>query len=300
MTTSYTTHAINGLLKAPDGIFDFGFRERIISGMMEAVKFRLPLNAELVTNPVEVHENLAKAYRLPFPKIVAEYETELKSQRENEPDITSGYKVVTYAEDLGNLKQAMKGFGFNNYQWDTEGYLLYSIVESGAGFWVPSYFAAIVPYDQEGIPALKIGRSKIGMHCFAISQSLAAKVQAAGQGFSHAEMANEMWLDSCAILNIALCSMCENVEHEVVQQPKSLNKSRIKKGKTPFYEYRVLKVKGHEAYSGGGEGKKRSGVRLHMRRGHIRRLNSGGLTWVRHTIVGDKTRGVIMKDYDLS
>jgi hypothetical protein len=75
--------------------------------------------------------------------------------------------------------------------------------------------------------------------------------------------------------------------------PAALNKRRAKKGKPPIGEIREVRiVVGGKQYHASGEahGSHRS-PRLHWRRGHIRRLASGGITNVRPCLVGVASDG---------
>jgi len=89
---------------------------------------------------------------------------------------------------------------------------------------------------------------------------------------------------------------CSNVTL-IDNEPSKLKQSRVKKGKTPLFTYKTLHIK--TSYTKGknkGEGKHAS-PRVHLRRGHIRTLNSGLTTWVQPCVVGDKSKGMVHKDY---
>jgi len=80
--------------------------------------------------------------------------------------------------------------------------------------------------------------------------------------------------------------------------PKFMNKARIKKGKHPLFEYKTLAIDPQLLrIPGSGLNGDRAAPRLHWRRGHVRSLRSGAKTMVRPCIVGDKSNGVILKDY---
>jgi len=89
---------------------------------------------------------------------------------------------------------------------------------------------------------------------------------------------------------------CSNITL-IDNAPSRLKQSRVKKGKTPLFTYKTLHIK--TSYTKGknkGEGKHAS-PRVHLRRGHIRTLNSGLTTWVQSCVVGDKSKGMVHKDY---
>lgn len=100
-------------------------------------------------------------------------------------------------------------------------------------------------------------------------------------------------VDFCAIMN------CQNVAYESIPASEKLNKKRAASGKPPLYEYKILTLDptdGHQHTQGSGQGTHAS-PRIHLRRGHIRRLQSGKVTWVNAAVVGNKHQGVIDKDY---
>ena len=100
----------------------------------------------------------------------------------------------------------------------------------------------------------------------------------------------------CVLLNT------KNVVYRTHPAPAKLNLKRKKKGREPFYEYRTLKLYSDAVtYVGPTLGKHRFRVspKLHLRRGHVRRLHAGGTTFVRAAIIGRKKRGMVVKDYQV-
>lgn len=93
---------------------------------------------------------------------------------------------------------------------------------------------------------------------------------------------------------------CSNVVTVDNHPPEALNKKRLKSGKPPIYTYKTLHIvkpqnettKSGTSCSSGA----RLGPRLHLRRGHIRRI-PGKQVWVSSCMVGEKSRGVVHKDY---
>jgi len=93
-----------------------------------------------------------------------------------------------------------------------------------------------------------------------------------------------------------LSSGMAQIEH--VPAPEKLNKKRAIKGKSPISAHNVVKIRpmptNHE-----GEGDGRKGVRLHWRRGHVRKLADGKIAIVRPHLVGTRELGEIIHDaYD--
>ena len=80
---------------------------------------------------------------------------------------------------------------------------------------------------------------------------------------------------------------CNNVYVDREVFPKKLNKSRLKKGKILGYVKHVLKIQGHAGTVGISESSgTHASPKIHFRRGHVRKLSSGVLTWVRECLVG--------------
>ena len=103
-----------------------------------------------------------------------------------------------------------------------------------------------------------------------------------------------MRLQTCCVLN------CANVASVERQAPAALNKRRMRRGKQPFFSYRVFEVDGATAASDGAAlGGGAAGPRTHVRRGHIRRLKEK-LVWVRAAIVNaGSPDGLLHKSYRL-
>lgn len=100
-----------------------------------------------------------------------------------------------------------------------------------------------------------------------------------------------------AVLSFLAALQCSNVIQVNQPAPKFINKTREKKNKPPFFSYKVLtidtKTKIEDKKSGGGTGNTK---RVHLRRGHIRRL-ADKTVWVNPCVVGDKSKGMVTKDY---
>lgn len=99
------------------------------------------------------------------------------------------------------------------------------------------------------------------------------------------------------ILNMMAALECSNSGTADIPASNMLNKKRIKKGKQPFFDYKVLTIdtKANSSKQKGGLSNG-STKRVHLRRGHIRRL-ADKTVWVNPCVVGDKSKGMITKDY---
>lgn len=99
-------------------------------------------------------------------------------------------------------------------------------------------------------------------------------------------------IKACSVIN------CANVGTATVDAPLALNKKRLASGKQPFFSYKVLQLTDEpRAPSRAPAGGTHSSPRMHLRRGHLRRLESK-VVWVRPTMVGAANEhGIVLKDY---
>lgn len=89
------------------------------------------------------------------------------------------------------------------------------------------------------------------------------------------------------------CSNIVTVEHV----PTRLKANRAaKKGKTLF-RYHTLHITSGPKTKGMSLGGTHASPRAHLRRGHVRKLPNGSTTWVQPCVVGDKSKGIVHKDY---
>lgn len=93
---------------------------------------------------------------------------------------------------------------------------------------------------------------------------------------------------------------CSNITTKIIEAPLKLNKKRIKKSKSPIQDYKIITIKWGEKAKYLNSDKntlERQSPRLHLRRGHVRKLADDTMTWVQASVVGSDENGVINKDY---
>lgn len=99
------------------------------------------------------------------------------------------------------------------------------------------------------------------------------------------------------LMRACLAMQCENVRavRPAAYRPAT---TKPKGGRYPLFSHKVLVV---DMSGKGSVGWDRAGThaspRLHLRRGHARRLPSGATVWVQPCVVGDKSKGMVTKDY---
>lgn len=90
---------------------------------------------------------------------------------------------------------------------------------------------------------------------------------------------------------------CSNVRQREHPPAAALNKKRTKAGKVPLATYKTLEIfapnQRDEITPQGGT---HASPRVHLRRGHIRRIGDGRTVWVQACVVGSK-HGMVVKDY---
>lgn len=106
----------------------------------------------------------------------------------------------------------------------------------------------------------------------------------------------ERYIEIAASIEVFSCSNVVAVEHK---PPKLINHKRKKKGKTPFFSYRTLHITGELAAKEKAENGTHASPRLHLRRGHVRKLASGRRVWVTSCLVGDKSKRFAAHDYNV-
>jgi hypothetical protein len=105
------------------------------------------------------------------------------------------------------------------------------------------------------------------------------------------QRAHAMALNAFYILG---CANVRTVEHA---PPAALNKKREKSGKFPILTHKTLVVvTDAPRYAKADQGGAHGSPRVHLRRGHIRRLDDVRRVWVQPCVVGSK-HGVVTKDY---
>lgn len=109
-------------------------------------------------------------------------------------------------------------------------------------------------------------------------------------------MADHIYSFRC-FLSAINCTNIRRVEHK---PDEKLQKARTKRGKQPLFSYWTLELEMERTESVSGLGGSHASPRVHIRRGHARRLVSGKYTWVQACVVGNKKAGMIHKDYALA
>ena len=102
-----------------------------------------------------------------------------------------------------------------------------------------------------------------------------------------------------AVLELLEALSCSNIDTEIFTKHQQRTNSRGKK-KLPIYETRclVLNSPGNASTKHTGNGGNKNSPRQHLRRGHIRRLETKNI-WVNSCVVGSLENGLIDKSYSV-
>ncbi len=95
------------------------------------------------------------------------------------------------------------------------------------------------------------------------------------------------------LINVMNCSNVILVDNV----PSRFKQQRISKKKTPLFEYKTLHIHQNRTVNKHDGGGTHASPRVHLRRGHIRKLPTGDTTWVQSCVVGNKEHGIVHKDY---
>ncbi len=119
---------------------------------------------------------------------------------------------------------------------------------------------------------------------------------------SEVEVVDQMKGSAGHIANLCVMLSLDNVKSDEISAPDKINKKRLKCNKLPLLSYHVLEVDGERWDSPNhGTHTDSSGVRSHLRRGHVRRLHaSERMVWVRASMVHGSRPGFVSKDYAMA
>lgn len=127
-------------------------------------------------------------------------------------------------------------------------------------------------------------------------------VRLRGEAEAHRAALDDIGGELRSLLEFCEALTCSNVSAPIVRHADAAkNARRVRDGKLPFYETRMLMVDVSTKSDRGGRDlsadASRSGPRQHLRRGHIRILADGRKVWVTSCSVGARENGVIDKQY---
>lgn len=238
----------------------------------QAVKFRLPEDGNLLgdTGRGPIKALLEKGPgRLPFPCVALEYRPSGKSDG-------VATKMVLLAWEAGD-KIVVWPIGY------------FPVI----GDWVVSFGAHLqrVPDDgQWSVEPLMAGE-------FMEKHIKVMEKDPSYSSSDHFRLTVAYELRALASFMAAMG--CSNVTTSEQRPPEKLARRRQMRGKQPLYSYHVLVINAGASPSAQPDaGGTHASPRVHLRRGHIRRLPSKSV-WVNACVVGNKAAGIVVKDYEV-
>lgn len=326
---NYCTHAIEGLKNnaqnfMPEMPSTYKNILRVAELLKQAVKFRLPDNGDLFEDGLRA---LPAIFRLPYPIIAAEFQ--ITKEGLGQGALAMRGETLDRSSKRIALAIEINSDNYDQYSWMLSQQKYDLLTSDGAVAIIPVFYVdakqhwAIPPLGIV-IPSRKIddnsalfnktkelyggslpqGVKKLPLeiHTTDLMPEYASKLeQESGLSYVMATAQQDSHDESRAILGLIEILSCNNVTTETIPAPKSLNKRRIAKGRVPMYEFKVLTLDfkdSHETTTKTSGGTHAS-PRVHLRRGHIRRLPNKNV-WVNAAVVGNRKMGVVMKDYSVN
>ena len=209
------------------------------------------------------------AARPPFPKMCVQFSVETKRD-----GVAHGVFFIT--EEEGGEIHCFGANKFNGIGWVTAGGC--RAAPDAEGYW------SVVLGVETAYEKLEDFESRVQLHRADIRRVLEDQLIAV----------------AADVFNIFAVMACSNVRTRDHQPDAALNKKRAKAGKVPLVSYKTLEiVVPNTRYEGGGPGGgTHASPRVHLRRGHIRKIADGKTVWVQACVVGSK-HGMVLKDYKL-
>jgi hypothetical protein len=242
----------------------------IIKDIQESIKFKIPDNGQLLpfNNQESTKRTLNKFLtdiHLPYKKIILEFDIS---------DIVLNSVVDNLPPDfLKNSKKSSLGCLF--LLTEHEDYISLSEFFLDDGGWM----LASMDYIRLDKNLFEFYENEHGIFEKSFETEIKERI-----------IVNFLCALSCG--NAAICD--DDLKPSTIKE-----KLRKDKRKPPFFSYKVLTINtGATTSKSIGASYSHNSPRVHLRRGHIRKLPTKNI-WVNACIVGDKSKGIIHKDYSV-
>lgn len=327
---NYSAHAIEDMKdmvqRLPPHFVQSVAAIRVVTDMLRrSVKFILPNCAELL-DPLHVSQAHIDLLKLPFPLVAFEVPWQKTDAKEAGflDHYTSSRRIVLCWEpeatppELAHLNMIVDRFPQGGV------FVLPISWVDKIGIWSTGIGGAFVPYentlnevDQININPLsaramealngagllpKKPRQFAAEPYILQSEHFEAVIANSDRDTGFSNIMNDTRDEGMALIQACAVLNCENIATKEIEASAKLNKARIAKGKQPFFSYKVLALTADRAVAGGvGDGTgTHASPRLHLRRGHLRRLPDKTI-WVRAAMIGAASgTGVVSKEYRLA
>lgn len=296
--------------------------KNVVALLQKAVKFYLPDNGRLFDDGLRA---LPAVFRLPYPVIAAEFRITQDAPDSHQPLINDPEGIQTSSKRIA-LAVEINQQNIERFDWMTHPSKAMMLGDDGGIAIIPVYFnddgqhwqfppfGALTPCRKTDANPLAVSRAKsiygdempkgmksipLELHpTFLMPEDCVHIQDTKGMDYMFAAVAQDTMDEFVAVMELIEILSCRNVSTGSITPPAALNKKRASKGKAPFFEYKVLMLDPlAEAQSSSGTAKgTHASPRVHLRRGHIRRLTDRNI-WVNATVVGNKQAGMVVKDY---
>ena len=278
---------------------DVAYYGRLIEMLQAAIKFQLPEGGRYLDNKPPYSESELEMLSIPFELIALEYACDYTRRKDN--------WTIQQGQGMSSRRILL-------VRRLPVGYELFSVYYvDDQQRWSAAGVKAVIPPLTKIIHNEANGEQKLKCEFHQMAPTI---IRMVGKHANLDEermayrMGQEIMEDANVVLQFMLAVSCSNVEIDSIPAPKALNKKRLRTGKLPFYEYKVLKIRQGYAVRSDEHGRPlgdRAGPRQHLRRGHIRhydpaktpRFRKRTSLWIEAMIVGDPTKGSIDKEYSV-
>jgi len=221
--------------------------------------------------------------------------------------------VISNKEKLGGMGDLLaKGLDANSKGIDfllrSERIITISAFFMNNGFWTPCHSQWIIPCKWDSIH----GTTKIdnltdksdkavafaGHLGFLLPSILDMRLNSVTPAYALKEAAHDIGGEVRIVLELLEALSCKNIVIDNAKIPKIGERGAANKN-LPFYETKCLTIKATQKQGTGTRTGTHQSPRQHLRRGHIRRLESGNI-WVNACVVGNSEKGVIKKSYNVA
>jgi len=327
---NYAAQAERGIIYFSDkckkcgSIVDHKRAAWISSCIGKSVHFALPDNAEIFDDDLKGIKETD--IRLPYKLITLEYFVDAvadeKYNKSNGFDTSSFMymaKRLVVAMELNRVEfELMFNSDKNIVEVLNKSMADFFIVVFWAGYagnmWVPGVCGAAIPCDTlKSKPSFVFDKIINGKQFFKTTSKTKYSAyplvlfpesygEIVGQYGKHEALnlcMHDTGLEVSALLEFIEALSCKNVSTDTLHKAdESTNRKRARSKKLPIYETKCLVIDAGKitTCNNGEKSKTHSSPRQHLRRGHIRRLDSGNI-WVNSCVVGDPSKGRIDKTY---
>ena len=323
---NYAAQAERGLRRWSAAPADYKFREYdvVVSEMManiikKAQHFTVPDEGRLFDDKLKGLKGI-KA-RLPYSSITIEYYVKEQDNYSIEAPSYSPRRVVIASEltqdaliDMG--KRVGNDLGYLDRIFallPDDMFIQISVIAELNNHWLPMPMSWLMPITWDHFepnmrqvnPLTKPAENSskfMGLPFVLLPGMFNVLVDQVGEQEAMRHTVHDIADEITTTLELCEALACSNVTIDTIQtENKKVNIRRVEKGKLPLYETKVLSLEVPQTHEKTGIGiQDRRSPRQHLRRGHVRILQSGSRIWINSCVVGDKKKGRIDKEYRVS